>query len=383
MEEAALESLDFLEGLDAQRPTSFELIGLDEVRSHMPLKSFHGSYLKVPPQPADQAEELVAAGDFGSYEIAFPEGGWDLNDLDDFQLLSLDELKTLPKALLRHISSLCIAGDQVIGRDRFEISEDWEHKDANGNPSLLLRSFETGEETPLSPGVITDLDMLSDLTGLRDLELIAQPLETLDGIQNLTELNSLHAQFCPSLKDASAVFTLQSLCFLNLKGTQIDSIRGIQNLSELCGIDISDTRVDDLTPLADCDFSEACEEDGLSIGINNLDLDADDFAALGTVKRISNTYFCNADPAVWIPALAHTEIYSFASGGDFDSTESLELFAADHPELRRLDMYNPEVKDLRCLLEFPALEHVNVQFNMTEAIESLDGLDYSFELQVN
>ena len=119
------------------------------------------------------------------------------------------------------------------------------------------------------------------------------------------------------------------------------------------------------------------------IGINNLDLDADDFAALGTVKRISNTYFCNADPAVWIPALAHTEIYSFASGGDFDSTESLELFAADHPELRRLDMYNPEVKDLRCLLEFPALEHVNVQFNMTEAIESLDGLDYSFELQVN
>ena len=167
------------------------------------------------------------------------------------------------------------------------------------------------------------------------------------------------------------------------RGTQIDSIRGIQNLSELCGIDSSDTRVDDLTPLADCDFSEACEEDGLSIGINNLDLDADDFAALGTVKRISNTYFCNADPAVWIPALAHTEIYSFASGGDFDSTESLELFAADHPELRRLDMYNPEVKDLRCLLEFPALEHVNVQFNMTEAIESLDGLDYSFELQVN
>ena len=60
----------------------------------MPLKSFHGSYLKVPPQPADQAEELVAAGDFGSYEIAFPEGGWDLNDLDDFQLLSLDELET-------------------------------------------------------------------------------------------------------------------------------------------------------------------------------------------------------------------------------------------------------------------------------------------------
>ena len=46
-------------------------------------------------------------------------------------------------------------------------------------------------------------------------------------------------------------------------------------------------------------------------------------------------------------------------------------------------MYNPEVKDLRCLLEFPALEHVNVQFIMTEAIESLDGLDYSFELQVN
>ena len=71
--------------------------------------------------------------------------------------VSLDELETLPAALLRRVERLGIAGDTLFDFDRYDIWEDWEHKDRNGNPALQLHDRETDAVTPLAPGVITDL----------------------------------------------------------------------------------------------------------------------------------------------------------------------------------------------------------------------------------
>ena len=108
--------------------------------------------------------------DVGDYSVAYPDGSWQPFD-GELELLSLDELDTLPKSLLWHVKRLGIAGGQLFDFNRYDIWEDWEHKDRNGNPALQLHDRETNEVTPLTPGVITDLDKLSVLTGLEELYL--------------------------------------------------------------------------------------------------------------------------------------------------------------------------------------------------------------------
>ena len=72
-----------------------------------PLSRFHGQYLAVSPQLQEQAEDLVKAGNFWEFRIEYPEGGWEMDDMD-FSLLSLDELETLPPCL-----PPCCAGSTV------------------------------------------------------------------------------------------------------------------------------------------------------------------------------------------------------------------------------------------------------------------------------
>ena len=379
---ADVSDLSFLDTMDTEKRCSFALVGLDGLDNLEPLRRFHGAYLAVSPQLAEQAEDLVKSGNFGEYRIEFPKGGWE-QDNSEFSLLSLDELETLPPALLRRVTSVCIAGDQVVDRDRFDLNEDWEHRNSYGHPTLLLHNRETDEQTPLSKGVITNLSMLSELTGLRRLFLYGQPLETLDGIQIFSSLDEFSAQGCSLLKDASALFALPDLTGADLKFTSIDSIQGVQNLHELNWLDISNTNVNDLTPLSACDFSVAYEHGGLGLAFNELELSDEDFAALGSVQRYRTLNFTDADPAVWIPALADCDIESFGAAGDLRSNEDLAALAEAHPELRELWLgWMPGITDLSPLVAMENLERVSIQHDMKEAIASLDGQSYAFRLEI-
>ncbi len=376
-----LRDLSCLDSLDSSQRYNLELVGLDELYDLTPLRRLHGNHLQVPPQVAEQAEELVEDGNFRDYEVAYPDRGWEA-DNRRVELLSLDELGTLPKALLKRVERVCVVGDQLVDRDQYEIYEDWEHM-SNNAPTLYLRDRSTEELTPVGAGTITDLSLFSELSGLKELELWAQPLETLDGIQNLSQLEDFTAQFCPALRDASALFSLQGLHGVCLEGSQISSIQGIQNLSELNWIDFSGTQVEDFSPLASCDFSWASEHGGLNLSLNGLNLDEAAFAALGNVPHYSNLAFDGEDPAAWQPALANSEIESFGGAGDFRSNEDLAAFAADHPELRNLWLgWMQEITDLRCLAPLENLERVSVNPNMREAIDSLNGVSYGFELRL-
>ena len=374
--------LSFLDSLDAEKPCIFELVGLDEVNDLRPLSRFHGSYLAVSPQLAEQAEELVKAGNYREYRIEYPQGGWEMDEME-LALLSLEELDTLPPSLLRYVTRLCVAGDRVVDFDRYDIWEDWEHKDGNGNPTLQLHDRETDELTPLSPGVIADLDRLGALTGLRELYLYGQPLENLDGIQVFSSLEQFSAMGCAALSDASALFALPELRGVDLKCTQVDSIQGVQNLWSLRSLNVSNTKVDDLTPLAECDFSAAEEEGGFNLDCNELDLGEEDFAAMAHVRHFQGLAFTDADPAVWIGALSGCEIHFFGAAGDLRSNEDLAAFAADHPELRRLYLgWAEDISDLTPLLALEDLESVSIDRDMREAIASLDGQDCGFELDI-
>ena len=170
---------------------------------------------------------------------------------------------------------------------------------------------------------------------------------------------------------------------MDLKCTQVDSIQGVQNLRELRYLDVSNTRVSDLTPLADCDLSAACDDERFDLNINELELSEEDFAALGSIRRFKGLAFTDADPAVWIPALSDSEIQFFGAAGDLHSNGDLSSFVADHPELRALFLgWAEDITDLTPLLQLENLEKVSVHRDMKKAIASLDGQSYGFELEI-
>ncbi len=376
-----VDSLDFLEGLDTGLPYNLAFVGMDGITSLEPLRAYHGTRLTVSPQLAEQAEDLVKAGNFREYAVEYPRGGWDDN-MNVFVLQSLEELETMPEAMLRHVSSVCIVGDRVIDATDANLWVEYE----NDRPRFMMHRWDRDYETVIEcgQGVVKDLSMFSALTGLRELCLYGQPLEDLSGIQAFSELERFEAVCCPALTDASALFTLQELRNVSLNGTGIDSIQGVQNLPKLCSLGISDTRVDDLTPLAQGDFSFACQDGGFQLDANELDLDEEDFRAIGTIRILSNLAFTDADPAVWIPALAGCEIYRFGAAGDLQTNEDLAAFAADHPELESIWLgWMDQITDLTPLLNLENLRSVEINRNMAAAIASLQGQEYSFELRLN
>ncbi len=371
----------FLDAVDASSSHNFELVGL-EAGNLAPLRRFSGQYLTVSSPLEDQAKELVQAGNFNEYHVENGEGGWE-PDLSAFTLNSPEELEELPKALLKRITRLCIAGDRLYNPDKFGIREDWDRKDRNGAPALFLEDWETGEESPVEGGFLTDLSPLEALTGLQELKLYAQPLESLDGIQSFASLEYFTAFNCPSLKDASALFAVPGLKGITLRYAPVDSIRGIQNLTELERLDISHTKVSDLSPLAECSFEAAYEKGGFILEINDLPLSKGGLDAIGSIRLYRNIAFNDQDPAVWIPLLKDSDIIQIGAGGDLRSNEDLAAFAADHPELVHIYIgYAPRITDLTPLLALEDLEHVTISGEMKKAIASLDGHDYAFELEI-
>ena len=248
----------------------------------------------------------------------------------------------------------------------------------------MITDRETGEKSELEKGTLTDLGVFSELTGLRELHLYGQPLKDLDGIQVFSELETFDTEQCTALSDASALFTLQGLKYIFLNDTKIDSIQGIQNLPKLCRLHIDHTKVSDLMPLAQCDFTYACQNGGFGFSANDLQLSEEDFRALGSIGVFNNINFTNADPAVWIPALADCEIRGIGAAGDFRTNEDLAAFAADHPELESMWFgWAEKVTDLTPLLGLENLRHFTIDRSMTKAIASIEGQEYHFDFQLN
>ena len=377
-----LDNVDFAANFTPSHTYSFDFAGLPDLTSLVPLKELNGKLLRIAPQLQEQAEELVQSGKWEKYEIVYPDGGWSVADME-FKLESLDELETLPKAILRRITEVYLVGDEVYDRERFEVNEDWSKQDYRGWPALSLRDRMTDEETPLKPGVLEDLSLFADLTGLKNLELVNQPLRSLDGIQALASLENVSISYCPELSDASPIFTLQELYGLHLRRTGVSSIQGVQNLTNLHWLDLTDSPISDLSPLADCDFSTAnADSNGVYLSLNGLDLRDGNIEALGAIAQYGNLSFNDLDPAIWIPLLSGSKVYSINPDRSFVSNENLAAFCAEHPELRFLRLNEDNVTDLTPLLALENLEQLEVSDNMEEARASLDGQDYGFELFV-
>ena len=221
-------------------------------------------------------------GHFKECEIVYPDGSWDPSDVQ-VELLSLDELDTLPPSILKHVKRVTIIGDYLINDDATQVWTDW----SQNPPTVVLTDRATDEEIARinAPGTLfMDFSKLAVLTGLEDLNFWYQPLSSLDGIQALENLKWLKTPFCLKLTDVSAAFTVQTLRELDFErcpvsslqgvqnlydlevlqicNTKITSLEGIEGLKHLCMVRISGTRVTDLSPLAQADFTYAWENQG-------------------------------------------------------------------------------------------------------------------------
>ena len=377
-----VEDLHALDGMDNERPHSFKLVGLEPVNDLSPLGRFHGSFLAVSPQLAEQGEDLVKTGNFSELRIEYPQGGWEMDD-SEIALLSLDELNTLPKALLRRVTKLYVVGNQVVDPERYDMGDAW----INDRSWPLLHDRQTDEETLVKEaGSLTDLSALSELTGLRELCLVNQPLMSLDGIQNMASLESLRVNYAP-LTDASPVFALQDLRFLDLACCPIPSIQGVQNLRRLGGMNLTETQVTDLSPLKACDFSGTTEEqNGFSLIIGRVPIQ--DFSPLAAIPVLSMLDLNDVPAEDFLPYLEGTEVRRLSICNVFtdpDEAKNDALFAAfvqNHPQLEELDIpWNQELTDLSPVFDLPELRTLRVSSDMRAAINSL-GQDLPFTLEI-
>ena len=375
------EDLSFFDAMEEGRSiTQLLLRNMEQLRDISALRRLKIDELSVPPQVADQAEDLRASGAVRSVEVLYPDGGWE-QDQSEIALLSLDELDTLPKALLRRVRFLCVAGDRVADQDRYDTRDDWDHLLARDIPGTLLWDRESGEEIRVPNGKITDLKLFSDLTGLEQLDISSQPLGSLDGIQSLEGLKELRVSRCPKLTDVSAAFTMQELEQLSLSYTKISSIQGVQNLERLRELKIESCAVTDISPLEECDFSYAYEQGGLQLSVGGLRLE--DLSPLSGIRSFAWLCVNGLDADLWLGEVENSEIRGLcAHYADMDQAQ-LESLLASHGELERLEMpYNRRVTDLTPLLDMENLRQVTVSGNMKDAVASLDGQDLPFELEI-
>ena len=405
LEEDVLPDLTCLNGINENRRYNFRFVGMDQITDLSPLFRLKGYTLEVPPQVGEQAKGLVEDKRFTKCEIVYPDGGWDPSDVQ-VQLLSLDELETLPPSLLKHVKRLTIVGDELVNDETTDYWADWGQQ----NVPAFVEDRATGEQKKIDrPGTrITDLSKLSVLTGLEELVLWWQPLTDLEGVQALENLQRLRVMFSPKLTDVSAAFTLQGLREINFERCPVASIQGVQNLygleelqicntkvTSLEGIEglkhlrqvrVAGTNIRDFSPLGQVDFTWAAENrGGVSLALNVMNsssLPQDAFAFLEGIPGFDQLEFHNVPAALWADHLAGKSVKRLDANDCGFTNEQFKAFVAAHPELEEVQIsWNPQLTDLSCLLQLENLRKVQLSSNMAQAKASL-GEGYGFELQV-
>lgn len=354
----------------------------NELNNLNALLRFKGWRLTVTPQLEQQAKDLVQRGCFKYYEINYPDENWDVDE-SLVEVKSLEELETLPKALLKFVTELNIANDTVYSM--------------NWGPQIwgdrVLRTYmcrwETDERILIDGcGTKVSFDTLSQLTGLRDLRLTCQKMDSLAGIQNLEQLENLSITHC-DIPDYSALFAVDSIRHLRLDGTNITSIQGIQNLNNLVELDLQSANVTDLTPLTEMTFCRQAMEEGFSLCLPHtwmVKQYPDDLSALAAVPVYNELNMNGYHDIEWVRYVAGKDIRRadlLSMFNQDDGQQKLQELAETIGSICNLDIkYNEALTDLTCLNKIKGLEEVWVSSNMNEAIRSLDGVECNFELKI-
>ena len=350
-----LEDLKCLDSLSDDTYYNFTLVGLDLVTDLSPVRRLHGHDLWVSPLLREQAESLVEEKKYDAVHIEYPDAGWSVWQ-GIVKLKSLDELNTLPRAALARVDNLMLAGDTVVNQDEYDVWDRWEDE----GRYFVLHNRETNEETRIQSGTMTDLAGLSQLTGLKWLEIVEQPLKNLDGIGDMMDLEDIRLRNCRQLEDISQVFTLENIRNIDLNEVPVDSIQGVQNLPMLQELSLHNTKVTDISPLAECDLTEAYRQSGFSLDIKGEPVDP---TPLESIRKFDYVPLNEGDVYDWLPHLQNAEINNLCIDNIHnEQTTDLTILGTVKAKSLRIDSFDylTSLHGLENLVESGTLETLEI-----------------------
>ena len=242
-----LEDLKILEGLDPKYPIDLYLQDLGDITDLSPAYRLTGNIIQVPPAMLEQAEAMVANGNYEEAQVCPPGNVW-WNEAYKLFLNDLEETETLPPLLLQKATDLTLAGDRVVNPETAVLREEL---DKNGQNVRYIYPYDSNEKIQVTTGSLANLERISKLTGLRRLEIVEQPLTSLEGMEGMTELEECRLADCTELKDVQILFTMEKVRNILLQNVPAESLQGIQNLTELEQLELFHTGITDLSPLTE------------------------------------------------------------------------------------------------------------------------------------
>ena len=306
----------------------------------------------------------------------------DCEILFDMDGITVQDFLSLPDSVLAKVQRLCIAGDWIYNGNNWWFDADWS---SNGTVGILQSSY-SDQRTPIGQGSVADLSFLSRMPNLREFQFAFNPIESLDGIEALTQLEFVRIRLCPKITDVSLLFTMPSLYEIDVSNLPITSVAGIEALPHLVNLRLGSTQVTDLSPLAMLDTTEAALNwSGFNLSIDNLSdvLDPEQYQVLAAFPTFWNLNVFNTDCSLWLDAVRNVQICELHAGNCSFTPETLKQLVEQHPELTYIKLsWTTGLTDISALLTAPNLERVCVSNNMQEAIESLgEALPFGLDIE--
>ena len=285
----------------------------------------------------------------------------------------------------KKIQRLIIAGDQVYTNfEQFQFDTGYDERADKG----FLRDCNTQDRVLCAPGKLTNLNVLEGMDSLEVLWLIDQPLTSLEGIDQYKNLYEVRLCSCDELEDISPLYNIRNLQNIEIMATPVRSLNGIEKMRKLHIINICGYNMEDISALSRCDYSYAVSRGGFSLRID-WDTGISDYSFMKKIPVFSELWMCDIDPALWINELDQSKVNEITACGAFRINPEcfptlIEILKKDHPEINEIRLEsNDTIKDLTGLTELPNLSNVAVSGEMTEAIKSLNGVQYRFTLEVD
>lgn len=295
--------------------------------------------------------------------------------------MPVEEFLALPDPVLAKVQNIRIVGDAVYNPDSWWYNDDWQ---SNGTAGWMYRNG-SDERFRVTQGPLKDLSFLSRLPNLRRLDIFCNPIESLDGVEVLTNLEDIGIRTCPKITDVSALFDMPSLYLIDVNGLKITSIAGIEKLPHLQNLTLSNTQVTDLSPLAALDLTEALQDwSGFNLSVDNLEdrLDPAQYQVLSAFPEFWSLNVFNTDCSLWMDAVKNVKIRNLHAGGCHFTNETFKAFIEQHPELTYIKVsWTQELTDISPLLTLKNLEEACISYNMQKARESL-GDNFPFRLDI-
>lgn len=339
---------------------------MDTITDFSSLRNMKVTELEVPPQFEELAKQLRDNDVIDNYQLYFPDNVLWAEEEQNFALLSLEELDTLPDTLLSRVLDFTIIGDCIPDTETQDWTEQWDDMGQH----FYIVDRQSQELMPVGAGVIDDISRLEKLGKVQYMRLYDQPLTSLQGIQSFADLRFLEIRKCP-VTDAAAAFTLTQLETLSLFGTQVSSIQGIQNLTNIKRIDLNNSKVDNISALTECNFHAAMENGGLSLDISYIP--CEDFSALASIPAFSYLGVGGHDAMRWLPYIEGKSVAMLEANNTHLTNDQLAAISA-LPQLTELQIgWNEQLTDLSPLLSCGTLTKLYINPESTEALASIEG----------